>query len=96
MSEFHYVRTTGVDGGVDACDGPAIGVDLESVLKNDYQPGMPAGDAARLGRRALNAGAERSSELGAASLEVCLLDRSRTGRKFCRLSTDEVQGMLDS
>jgi len=70
--------------------------EVESVLKNDYRVDMPAGDAARLGRRALNAGAERSSELGAASLEVCLLDRSRTGRKFCRLSTDEVQGMLDS
>lgn len=70
--------------------------EVESVLKNDYRPEMPAGDAARLGRRALNAGAERSSELGAASLEVCLLARSRTGRKFCRLSTDEVQGMLDS
>jgi proteasome alpha subunit len=70
--------------------------EVEAVLKNDYRQDMPAGDAARLGRRALNAGAERSSELGAASLEVCLLDRSRTGRKFCRLSTDEVQGMLDS
>ena len=70
--------------------------EVESVLKNDYRAEMPAGDAARLGRRALNAGAERSSELGASSLEVCLLARSRTGRKFCRLSTDEVQGMLDS
>lgn len=70
--------------------------EVEAVLKNDYRPDMPAGAAAKLGRRALNAGAERSSELGAGSLEVCLLDRSRTGRKFCRLSTDEVQGMLDS
>jgi len=70
--------------------------DVESVLKNDYQDGMPAGDAAKLARRALNAGSERSSDLEAKSLEVCLLDRNRTGRKFCRLSTDEVQGMLDA
>ncbi len=68
--------------------------DVESVLKDDYQDGMPAGGAAKLARRALDAGAERSSELDATSLEVCLLDRNRTGRKFCRLSTEEVQGML--
>jgi proteasome alpha subunit len=69
--------------------------EVESVLKNDYRDGMPVGEAANLGRRALSAGAERSSELDAGSLEVCLLDRARTGRKFCRLSADEVQGMLD-
>jgi proteasome alpha subunit len=70
--------------------------EVESVLKNDYREGMPAGEAVILGRRALDAGAERSSELDAKSLEVCLLDRNRTGRKFCRLSTEEVQGMLDA
>jgi proteasome alpha subunit len=69
---------------------------VESVLKNDYREGMPAGDTARLGLRAISAGAERSSGLDAESLEVCLLDRERTGRKFCRLSTDEVQSILDS
>jgi proteasome alpha subunit len=69
--------------------------EVEAVLRNDYREGMPVGEAARLGRRALSAGAERSSELDASSLEVCLLDRSRTGRKFCRLSADEVRGMLD-
>ena len=70
--------------------------DVEAVLKEDYQDGMPAGDAIKLARRALNAGAERSSELTVEGLEVCLLDRKRTGRKFCRLSTEEVQGMLDA
>jgi len=38
LSEFHYVRTLGVDGGVDACDGPAIGVDLETILKDGLPP----------------------------------------------------------
>lgn len=70
--------------------------DVEAVLKDDYRDGMPSGEAAKLARRALNAGSERSSELDVKSLEVCLLDRSRTGRKFCRLSTEEVQGMLDA
>jgi proteasome alpha subunit len=68
---------------------------VESVLRNDYRDGMPAGEAASLGRRALDAGAERSSALDVASLEVCLLDRNRGGRKFRRLSTEEVQGMLE-
>ncbi len=70
--------------------------DVEAVLKNDYHDGMPAGEAASLARRALDAGAEHSSELDAKSLEVCLLDRNLTGRKFCRLSTEEVQGMLNA
>ncbi len=50
------------------------------------------------GRQSRSACPECGSEnsaLEADSLEVCLLDRERTGRKFCRLSADEVQGMLD-
>ena len=70
--------------------------DVEAVLKNDYRADMPAGQAAKLARRALTAGTEGSSELAMGSLEVCLLDRARTGRKFCRLSSDEVQSILDS
>ncbi len=38
MSEFHYVRTPGEEGGVDACEGPAIGLDLETVLKDGLPP----------------------------------------------------------
>ncbi|MEQ1571500.1 MAG: hypothetical protein ABMA64_38085, partial [Myxococcota bacterium] len=38
LSEFHYVRTRGDDGGVDACEGPAIGLDLETVLKDGLPP----------------------------------------------------------
>jgi hypothetical protein len=32
VSEFHYVRTLGPDGGVDAVEGRAVGADLESLL----------------------------------------------------------------
>jgi hypothetical protein len=38
LSEFHYVRTCGDDGGVDVCDGTAIGLDLESVLQDGLPP----------------------------------------------------------
>jgi proteasome alpha subunit len=77
----------------------AIGGNVESVeavLKRDYRDDMPTGEAAKLARRALTAGTEGGSELTTKSLEVCLLDRARTGRKFCRLSSDEVQSILDS
>ncbi|MBW2425094.1 MAG: proteasome subunit alpha [Deltaproteobacteria bacterium] len=70
--------------------------EVETVLKNEYREAMPAGDAARLGLRALSSGAERNTALDAESLEVCVLDRARSGRKFCRLSTDEVRGILES
>jgi hypothetical protein len=38
LSEFHYVRTLGVDGGVDAVEGPAVGLDLESIVKDGLPP----------------------------------------------------------
>ncbi|MCB9675130.1 MAG: hypothetical protein H6737_08430 [Alphaproteobacteria bacterium] len=38
MSDFHYVRTTGPDGGVDAAEGSAIGLDLEAVLDSGLPP----------------------------------------------------------
>ena len=69
--------------------------DVQRVLQDDYRPDMPAGAAGLLGRKALEAGANSGSSLGPDSLEVCLLDRERKGRKFVRLSADQVQGMLD-
>lgn len=69
---------------------------VESVLKNEYRDDMPLGEAARLARRALTAGTEGSAELSVDSLEVCLLDRTRAGRKFSRISTDEIKSILDS
>lgn len=38
MSEIHYVRTLGPQGGVDACEGPAIGLDLETILTAGLPP----------------------------------------------------------
>jgi len=38
LSEFHYVRTHGPDGGVDAAEGSAIGLDLEAVLDSGLPP----------------------------------------------------------
>ncbi len=69
--------------------------DVQGVLEEDYREGLTQGDAARLGLKALTRGASDGNALDATTLEVCILDRSRTGRKFVRLSADVVQGMLD-
>jgi len=38
VSDFHYVRTLGKDGGVDVCSGQAIGEDLGRVLEDGLPP----------------------------------------------------------
>jgi proteasome alpha subunit len=70
--------------------------DVESVLRSNYRDGMTAPEAVKLGRRALDTGAERGAGLTENTLEVCTLERSRAGRKFKRLSTDEVKSMLEA
>jgi len=70
--------------------------DVQSVLRSEYAAGMTAAQAARLGRKALDSGAERGSGLNAENLEVCTLRRTLPGRKFNRLSADEVKGMLEA
>ncbi len=70
--------------------------DVQAVLESDYQSQMPLGETVRLGRRALERGTEGGSGLDAKSLEVCVIERATSGRKFRRLSADEVQGMLEA
>lgn len=70
--------------------------DVEGVLRNDYRDGLSAREAIQLGRKALDTGAERGSSLTEKTLEVCTLERSRPGRKFRRLSADEVRSMLEA
>ena len=69
--------------------------DVQNVLKDSYRDDLPAGEAFKLAKRALEAGSSGGSSLGMDDLEVCLLDRKRIGRKFVRLSADQVQDMLD-
>ena len=69
---------------------------VQSVLEEEYREDMPAGGAVQLGLKALERGTEGAASLDSKNLEVCMLERSRGGRKFRRLSADEVQGMLDA
>ena len=68
---------------------------LESHLNAQYRPGLPLGDAVRLGRATLER-AQNGNRLEPEKLEVCVLERSRPTRKFRRLSADEVRGILGS
>ncbi|MBW2695159.1 MAG: proteasome subunit alpha [Deltaproteobacteria bacterium] len=70
--------------------------EVETVLRNDYREGMSISEAVQLGRSALDTGTERGSTLTEKTLEICILERSRPNRKFKRLSTDEVKGMLEA
>jgi proteasome alpha subunit len=70
--------------------------DVQSMLRSDFREGMPLGDSLGLGRKALSRGANGSGEIPPENLEVCVLERSREGRKFRRLPADEVKGMLEA
>ncbi|MCS5636627.1 MAG: proteasome subunit alpha [Myxococcota bacterium] len=69
--------------------------DVEAALSSDYREGLTASEAVKLGQKALDAGSERGSNLNESSLEVCVLDREKAGRKFTRVSVDDVKVMLE-
>ena len=68
--------------------------ELNSFLTNEYRDGLPLGEAARLGRNALQRAVDGEPLVAPENLEVCLLERARQGRKFNRLSTDQVRELL--
>ncbi len=70
--------------------------DVEAELASSFQDGLSAGEAIRLGQQALDTGSERGTTLDESTLEVCILDRKREGRKFTRMSTEEVKGLLET
>ena len=67
---------------------------LDSHMQTNFQEGLSLSDALRLGRDALQRAENGTPDLPAASLEVCVLDRSRNGRKFKRLAGEEVAELL--
>ena len=68
--------------------------DMNDYLSTEYAPGMPLGDALRLGRKALQRATDGEPRVELDNLEVCVLERARTGRKFHRLTTDIVVGLM--
>ncbi len=69
---------------------------LLTQLQSSYKADMPLGDCMRLGRQALQRAANGEPRIPVQNLEVCVLERPRPGRKFRRLSADELRGILDA
>lgn len=67
---------------------------LQSHMQSNYRDGLSQAEALSLGREALQRAENGTPDLPAKSLEVCVLDRSQNGRKFKRLTTDEVATLL--
>jgi proteasome alpha subunit len=67
---------------------------MENYLQSHYRPGMPLGEALRLGRDTLVQAANGGAPIATENLEVCVLDRDRAGRKFHRASAEEVRAIL--
>ena len=70
--------------------------DIGSYLRNEYREGLAIGETLNVGHRALQRASEGQSDVPAEHLEVCVLERARTGRKFRRLSTEELVEHLSS
>jgi len=69
--------------------------DLGSYLGGEYRAGLSQRDAIRLGHKALGRAAEAQGGLRAENLEVCLLEKARSGRRFVRLKPDELRAHLE-
>lgn len=85
MSDMTHFATIGGDGDK-----------LGDLIRAGWKPGMPLKDAARLARRALAGSGNSSSaeDLDEKSLEIAILDRTRTGRTFRRIVGEEARALL--
>jgi proteasome alpha subunit len=74
-----------------------IGGSADNITRNlegAYRPGLSLRDALRLGRESLQRAENGTLDIPAENLEVCILDRRRSGRKFRRLDTDEIRSLI--
>jgi len=96
-SIFYQIRFDG--SMVDREHYAAIGGDDETLiglLQDGWSPGMWIEDAVALGRNTLIDvnGADDGSTLDAQGLEVAVLDRARTGRRFRRLDPSDIAELI--
>ena len=69
--------------------------DVESVISGEYEEGMPVANILRLGIRALEGGTDRAASLDESNLEVSVMRSATSGRKFERLSSDQIRDALN-
>jgi proteasome alpha subunit len=96
--ERSAIYRVGFDGTIQDQEGYCAiggGVDsLQAHLAANYRPGLSLRDALRLGRDTLQRAENGQPDLAAEKLEVAALDRSRSGRRFRRLTPDEIREHL--
>ena len=97
--ERNAIYRVGFDGTIQDQEGYcAIGGSFDSLqahLTANYRGGLSLRDEVRLGRDTLQRAENGLPDLAAEKLEVAVLDRSRsTGRRFRRLSIDEIRQHL--
>jgi proteasome alpha subunit len=74
-----------------------IGGSAENIqrhLEGQFRAGLGLREALRLGREALQRADNGTPDIPADNLEVCVLERRRSGRKFRRLAAEEIRGLL--
>lgn len=98
--ESNALYKIGFDGTIQDYDGFCViggSVDnLQSHMDANFKADLPLGDALSLGRACLQRAENGSPDLPPDSLEVALLDRTGSGRRFRRMPSDEVRQLLGS
>src|SRR5262245_32775898 len=96
--ERNALYRVGFDGTIQDQEGYcAIGGSVDSLqahLAANYRAGLSLRDAVRLGRDTLQRAENGQPDLGAEKLEIALLDRARSGRRFRRLGAEELRTFL--
>lgn len=81
-----YKGFCAIGGGVD---------ELANYLERNFREGLDLPAAMKLGRETLQRAELAAPALPAESLEVALLESARAGRRFRRLTTDQIRQLLD-
>jgi len=96
--ENNALYKIGFDGFIQDQEGfCVIGGSVENLqnhLTSNYREGLSLSEALSLGREALQRAENGTPDLPPASLEVAVLDRTLEGRRFRRLSNDEIAAAL--
>jgi proteasome alpha subunit len=86
------------DGSISDHDGYCViggaSEDLTEYLRPEYKSGLPLGETLRLGKTALERARDGEPSTQIENLEVCVLERERSGRKFVRLNSDRIGDLL--
>ncbi len=96
--ERNALYRVGFDGTIQDQEGYcAIGGSVDSLqahLAANYRKGLSLRDAVRLGRETLQRAENGQPDLEAEKLEVALMERSGTGRRFRRLEPEKAREFL--